>query len=122
MAMTVVLTVITVMAEIWLAWRLFGPDREPRYTRPQVRPLKVPGRTVFFDEREFFVREIGPEQSQQLLAAHPPWPNPTQYDIAYGPHPKQLIHFWKAGLDGRQRRKAGFCRRIPLHRGLYRGV
>ena len=68
--MTIALTVIAVVVGIWLAWRLFGPDREPRYQGPQVRPIKVPGRTVFYDEKEFFVREIGPEDAPPLVLIH----------------------------------------------------
>jgi acetyl esterase/lipase len=26
-------------------------------------------------------------------------PNPTHYDVAYGPHPKQVVHVWKAESD-----------------------
>ena len=68
--MTAVLTVIGVALGIWLLWRLFGPDRQPRYQGPQVRPIKVPGRTVFYDEKEFFVREIGPEDAPPLVLTH----------------------------------------------------
>ncbi len=68
--MTVFFTVLAIAVGVWLIWRLFGPDREPRYVGPQVRPIKVPGRSVFFDEREFFVREIGPEDAPVLVLAH----------------------------------------------------
>ena len=66
----VALTLVAVVIGIWLVWRLFGPDREPGYQGPQVRPIRVPGRTVFFDEREFFVREVGPEDGPPLVLAH----------------------------------------------------
>lgn len=49
--------------------------------------------------RNIFVREIKQPEAEKFLAANPPLPNPTQYDVAYGPHPKQLIHFWKAESD-----------------------
>ncbi len=29
----------------------------------------------------------------------PPGPKPTLADVAYGPHPKQVLHFWKAESD-----------------------
>lgn len=29
----------------------------------------------------------------------PPAPTPTQADVAYGKHPKQVLHFWKAESD-----------------------
>lgn len=46
--------------------------------------------------RNLFVREIGVEEGQEFLAKNPLAPNPTHYDVAYGPHPKQRIHFWQA--------------------------
>jgi pimeloyl-ACP methyl ester carboxylesterase len=67
---TYLITGVAILLGIWLAWRLFGPDREPRYDGPQVRPIRVAGRTVFVDEREFFVREIGPENAPPLVLAH----------------------------------------------------
>ena len=45
--------------------------------------------------RAVYVRDIPADEAQRELAT-PPLPNPTHYDVAYGPHPKQLIHFWKA--------------------------
>lgn len=46
--------------------------------------------------RNLFVREIGAKEAATFLAARPLLPNPTHYDVAYGPHPKQVMHFWKA--------------------------
>jgi len=54
----------------WVAWRLFGPDVQPAYDGEQVRPIHVPGRTVFVDEHEIFVREIGPENGPPLVLVH----------------------------------------------------
>jgi acetyl esterase/lipase len=48
--------------------------------------------------RKIFVREIGAEEAKRVLAT-PAIPNPTHYDVAYGPHPKQVLHFWKAESD-----------------------
>ena len=45
--------------------------------------------------RAIYVRDIPADEAQRELAT-PPLPNPTHFDVAYGPHPKQLIHFWKA--------------------------
>ncbi len=45
--------------------------------------------------RAIYVRDIPAEEARRTLAT-PPLPNPTHYDVAFGPHPKQLIHFWKA--------------------------
>ena len=49
--------------------------------------------------RNIFVREISEQESERFLATHPLLPNPTHYDVAYGPHQKQLLHFWKAESD-----------------------
>ena len=68
--MIIVLIIVAVPIGLWLAYRLFGSDREPSYEGPQVRPIQVPGRTVFFDEREFFAREIGPIDAPTLVLAH----------------------------------------------------
>jgi len=54
----------------WLAWRLFGPEPAPRFPPHQERPLRVPGRTVFVGEREFFVREVGPADAAVLVLVH----------------------------------------------------
>ncbi|MGV3486528.1 MAG: family 16 glycoside hydrolase [Planctomycetaceae bacterium] len=48
--------------------------------------------------RNIFVREIGADEAKRAVAAAP-LPNPTHYDVAYGPHPKQVLHFWKAESD-----------------------
>lgn len=48
--------------------------------------------------RNIYVREI-PESEAKLALASPALPNPTYYDVAYGPHPKQILHFWKAESD-----------------------
>jgi acetyl esterase/lipase len=45
--------------------------------------------------RAIYVRDIPADEAQRELAT-PPLPNPTHFDVAYGPHPKQLIHFWRA--------------------------
>lgn len=54
----------------WLAWRLLGPELSRRYTVPQRRPLRLPGRTVFVGEREFFVREAGPAGAPYVVLVH----------------------------------------------------
>ena len=54
----------------WVAWRLFGPETQPCYGGAQVRPIHVPGRSVFVDEREIFVRETGPEGAPPLVLVH----------------------------------------------------
>lgn len=49
--------------------------------------------------RNIFVREIEKAEADKILAGNPPIPNPTEFDVAYGPHLKQKIHFWKAESD-----------------------
>ena len=49
--------------------------------------------------RNLFVRAIGADEAKTFLASNPLLPNPTEYDVAYGPHPKQVMHFWKAVTD-----------------------
>ena len=49
--------------------------------------------------RNLFVREIGAEEGKKFLASNPQIPNPTAYDVPYGPHLKQVLHFWKAESD-----------------------
>lgn len=46
--------------------------------------------------RNIFVREIGEKEGKAYLAARPLLPNPTHFDVPYGPHLKQRIHFWQA--------------------------
>ena len=48
--------------------------------------------------RNIYIREIKPAEAKRALAS-PTIPNPTHYNVSYGPHPKQLIHFWKAASD-----------------------
>ena len=49
--------------------------------------------------RNIFVREIGEQEAKRYLEQHPPIPNPTHFDVAYGSHLKQRLHFWKAESD-----------------------
>lgn len=54
----------------WAAWRLFGPELPRHHPMPQVRPLRIAGRSVFVGEREYFVREAGPEDGDPLVLIH----------------------------------------------------
>jgi pimeloyl-ACP methyl ester carboxylesterase len=54
----------------WLVWRLLGPEPRPGFGRVQENPLLYPGRTVFVGNREFFVRESGPEDAPVLVLIH----------------------------------------------------
>jgi pimeloyl-ACP methyl ester carboxylesterase len=58
------------VAGAWLAWRIAGPETTPRYLPRQERPLRLPGRSVFVGEREFFVRETGPEDAPTIVLIH----------------------------------------------------
>lgn len=49
--------------------------------------------------RNVYVREIKPAEAQRFLANFKATPEPTYYDVPYGPHPKQVLHFWKANSD-----------------------
>lgn len=49
--------------------------------------------------RNIFVRDISEASAKKALATSPELPNPTEYDVSYGPHPKQVLHFWKAPSD-----------------------
>lgn len=46
--------------------------------------------------RNIFIREVDATEAERWLAANPPLPEPTDYDVAYGDHLKQRLHFWKA--------------------------
>jgi acetyl esterase/lipase len=46
--------------------------------------------------RNVYIRDIKEAEAKKFVAENPPLPNPTEYDVAYGPHPKQVVHFWKA--------------------------
>jgi pimeloyl-ACP methyl ester carboxylesterase len=51
-------------------WRLFGPEIGPPFAAKQEHPLRVPGRTVFVGDREFFLREAGPVDGPPLVLIH----------------------------------------------------
>ena len=54
----------------WLGWRLFGPEPQPKTDGAQEHPLRLPGRTVFVGDHEFFVRESGSPDAPPLLLVH----------------------------------------------------
>ncbi len=54
----------------WLAWRLFGPEPIPAFPAGQVHPLRLPGRSVFVGDTEFFVREAGPTGKTPIVLVH----------------------------------------------------
>ncbi len=77
-----------------------GADMENYWDRSKPLPAKGPimlqthGGEIRW--RNIFVREIAEGEAKRALAKEAVLPNPTYYDVAYGPHPKQVLHFWKA--------------------------
>lgn len=65
----------------WLAWRLFGPEPVPAFPAGQVHPLRLPGRSVFVGDTEFFVREAGPVGKTPIVLVH-----------GWGDHSLMLFH------------------------------
>ncbi len=53
-----------------VAWRLFGPIVGPRFRPGQEHPWRIPGRSVFVGDREFFVRQVGPEGAPDVVLIH----------------------------------------------------
>ncbi|QDV66860.1 acetyl esterase [Rosistilla carotiformis] len=90
---------------VWLNSRAVveGAVMENFWDRSQPLPAKGPimlqthGGEIRW--RNIFVREINDQQSEKILAAYRPLPQPTQYDVSYGPHLKQVLHFWQAESD-----------------------
>ncbi len=90
---------------VWLNNRpvVHGAIMENYYDRSKPLPARGPillqthGGEIRW--RNIFVREISETEGKRYLAAHPMLPNPTEYNVSYGPHPKQLLHFWKAESD-----------------------
>ena len=90
---------------VWLNGRLVvdGATMENYFDKTQPLPAKGPimlqthGGEIRW--RNIYVREIGAAEGKKFVESNPPIPNPTEYDVAYGPHPKQVMHFWKAESD-----------------------
>lgn len=70
------------------------PDKSVPY--PAAGPLMLQTHGGEIRWRNIFVREIGEAEAKRFLEQNPLLPNPTHYDVAYGSHPKQLLHFWQA--------------------------
>lgn len=54
----------------WLLWRLFGPERAPRFRGVQKRPSGPTGRTIVAGRQEFLVREAGPPDGSPIVLLH----------------------------------------------------
>ncbi len=80
-----------------------GAEMENYWDRAKPLPAKGPimlqthGGEIRW--RNIFLREIGAAEAKSYLAAHRPPRKPTLFDVAYGPHPKQVMHFWKAEAE-----------------------
>ena len=66
----------------WVGWRLLGPEPRPKSTEAQEHPLRLPGRSVFIGDNEFFVREAGNPDAPALFLVH-----------GWGDH--SLVVWWK---------------------------
>lgn len=58
------------LAAAWTAWKLLGPEYKPRFPPGQQHPLRVPGRSLFVGDTEFFVREAGSPDQPPLVLVH----------------------------------------------------
>jgi 3-oxoadipate enol-lactonase len=55
---------------LWGIWRVFGPETPPPFKTGQKHIAKIPGRTVFVGEHEFFVREAGDPDNPPVVLIH----------------------------------------------------
>ncbi len=58
------------LAAVFLLWRMFGPELRPSFEPNQVHPMQIPGRTVFVNGREVFIREAGPQDGTPIVLVH----------------------------------------------------
>jgi acetyl esterase/lipase len=49
--------------------------------------------------RNISIHEFSAEEAKRALSSMAPTPSPTVWDVSYGPHPKQVLAFWKAESD-----------------------
>ncbi|MDV6033410.1 MAG: DUF1080 domain-containing protein [Phycisphaera sp. RhM] len=90
---------------VWLNNRLVvdGAVMENYWDRalplPSTGPIMLQTHGGEIRWRNIFVREINEQEAERYLATRPLLPNPTEFDVAYGPHHKQKLHFWKAESD-----------------------
>ncbi|QDV44046.1 acetyl esterase [Stieleria neptunia] len=90
---------------VWLNNRLVvdGTVMENYWDRalplPSTGPIMLQTHGGEIRWRNIFVREINEQEAERYLASRPLLPNPTEFDVAYGPHHKQKLHFWKAQSD-----------------------
>lgn len=90
---------------VWLNDRLVvdGAPMENYWDKTKPLPAKGPimlqthGGEIRW--KNIFVRNIEEKEAKSILAASPEIPAPTAFDVPYGPHFKQVLHFWKAPSD-----------------------
>lgn len=78
---------------------MFEPYFDKAQPFPRRGPIMLQTHGGEIRWRNIFIREIDEAEGKAFVAANPVLPNPTHYDVAYGPHPKQVMHFWKAESD-----------------------
>ena len=80
-----------------------GAEFEPYFDKtkpfPERGPIMLQTHGGEIRWRNIYIRDISPAEAKSFTEANPPLPTPTEYDVAYGPHPKQVMHFWKAESD-----------------------
>ena len=54
----------------WMVWKWFGRELTPKFTPGQRHPLRLPGRSVFVGDAEFFIREAGSPDKPPLVLVH----------------------------------------------------
>ena len=87
---------------VWLNNRLVVPGVGMENFWDRSKPLATSGPIMLQTHggeirwRNIFVREISKAQGEKILAQNSSFPQPDVFDAAYGDHPKQKIHFWKA--------------------------
>ncbi len=90
---------------VWLNTRAVVEGAEMENYWDKTKPLPAKGPIMLQTHggeirwKNLVVHEIDAAEAKQFLASNPPLPNPTEYDVPYGPHPKQILHFWKAESD-----------------------
>ena len=68
---------------------------DPGKPLPASGPIRLHAEGGEIRWRNIFIREMTDAAAERFLVTHPPLPNPTEYDVSYGPHFKQVLHFWK---------------------------
>lgn len=69
---------------------------DPSKPMPEKGPIVLQADGGEIRWRNIYVREISAVEGDRFLATHWSIPDPTAYDVSYGPHYKQVMHFWKA--------------------------